>query len=93
VTRAALAGWRAATHAALLAGAATLALPAAAASSDPGFAPPRDQPLVLSRTVVRELRDGAAIVATRRYRVTFHPRERRPAGAVRDPRGRPRPAR
>jgi hypothetical protein len=74
VTRAALAGWRAATHAALLAGAATLALPAAAASSDPGFAPPRDQPLVLSRTVVRELRDGAAIVATRRYRVTFHPR-------------------
>lgn len=73
MTRAGLAEWRATVHAALLAGAATLALPAAAASPEPAFAPPRD-PLILSRTLVRELRDGAAIVATRRYRVTFHPR-------------------
>ena len=74
MTRAGLAEWRSTVHAALLAGAVTLALPAAAASPEPAFAPPRDRPLVLSRTVVRELRDGAAIVATRRYRVTFHPR-------------------
>lgn len=72
MTRATPAEWRAAIHAALLAAAATLAIPAAAASSEPAFAPPRDSPLILSRKVVRELRDGAAIVATRRYRVTFH---------------------
>ena len=37
------------------------------------FAPPSGRPLILARTVVRELPGGAAIVATRRYRVTFHP--------------------
>lgn len=73
MTRAPLAGWLAAIHASLLAGAAVLAMPAEAATPGPAFAPPSDSPLILSRTVVRELRDGAAIVATRRYRVTFHP--------------------
>lgn len=73
MTRAGQAEWRAAAHAALLAGAAALATPAVATTPEVGFAPPRDQPLVLSRTVVRELRGGAAIIATRRYRVTFHP--------------------
>lgn len=46
-----------------------------AASSDAPtriFAPPEGVPMVLSRTVRRELSDGKAIVATRRYRVTFH---------------------
>lgn len=63
--------WRAAAHAALLAGAAVLTLPAGAATGEPAFAPPADKPLILSRTVVRELQDGAAIVATRRYRIAF----------------------
>lgn len=71
--RAGHAEWRAAAHAALLAGAAAMAAPAVATTPEVGFAPPRDQPLVLSRTLVRELRDGTAIVATRRYRVTFAP--------------------
>lgn len=73
MTRAGQAEWRAAAHAALLAGAAALATPAVATTPEVGFAPPPDQPLILSRTVVRELHDGAAIVATRRYRITFHP--------------------
>ncbi|MDP3673878.1 MAG: hypothetical protein Q8R44_02105 [Novosphingobium sp.] len=66
--------WRAAVHAALLAGAATLAPPVVAKSTPtPAFAPPGESPLLLSRKVVRELSGGAAIVATRRYRITFHP--------------------
>ena len=73
MTRAGQSEWRAAAHAALLAGAAALAAPAVATTPEAGFAPPRDQPLILSRTVIRELRDGAAIVATRRYQITFHP--------------------
>ena len=74
MTRATPAAWRAAIHAALLAGAGVAAAPTvAAASPEPVFAPSSDIPLILSRTVVRELRGGAAIVATRRYRVTFHP--------------------
>ena len=66
-----LAEWRAAIHAALLVGAATLPIPAVGAFAEPAFAPPTDRPLILSRKLVRELRDGAQIVATRRYRVTF----------------------
>jgi hypothetical protein len=65
--------WRAAIHAALLIGAA--AAPVAAFAAPDGitaFGPPCDRPFMLSRTVVRELTGGAAIVATRRYRVTFH---------------------
>lgn len=74
MTRREPAAWHAAVHAALLAGAPALAVPAAASPADsPAFAPPRDSPLLLSRTVVRELPGGAAIVATRRYRITFHP--------------------
>lgn len=67
--------WRAAAHAALLAG-ATLVVPAAVAgpaAETEAFAPPGGRPLILARTVVRELPGGAAIVATRRYRVTFRP--------------------
>lgn len=64
--------WRAAAvHAALLFGATTFAVPGLASFAAPVFAPPTDSPLILSRKVVRELRDGAEIVATRRYRVTF----------------------
>ena len=67
--------WRAAAHAALLAGAGLLAHPAAAgpAQEAAAFAPPSGRPLILARTVVRELPGGAAIVANRRYRVSFHP--------------------
>lgn len=67
--------WRAAAHAALLAG-ATMVVPAAVAgpaAETEAFAPPGGRPLILARTVVRELPEGAAIVATRRYRVTFRP--------------------
>ena len=73
--RASLAGWRAATHAALLAGTGLLALPAVAgpAVETRAFAPPSGRPLILARTVVRELPGGAAIVATRRYRISFRP--------------------
>ena len=72
--RAEPAAWRAAVHATLLAGAATLAMPATAAPANtPAFAPPSESPLVLSRKLVRELSGGAAIVATRRYRVMFRP--------------------
>lgn len=63
---------RGAVHAALLAGVVALAAPAGATPAGPGFDPPRESPLLLSRKVVRELSGGAAIVATRRYRVTFH---------------------
>ena len=75
MTRASLAGWRAAAHAALLAGTGLLALPAVAgpAVETRAFAPPSGRPLILARTVVRELPGGAAIVANRRYRVSFHP--------------------
>lgn len=73
MTRAGLAEWRATAHAVLLAGAVTLAAPASAQPPQAAFAPPADSPLILSRTVARELRDGAQIVATRHYRVTFHP--------------------
>ena len=67
--------WRAAAHAALLVGAGMIAPPVAAESAvqSRAFAPPSGRPLILARTVVRELPGGAAIVATRRYRVTFHP--------------------
>lgn len=72
---AASATWRAAAHAALLAGAGVAAVPALAepTSQTVAFAPPVDRPLVLSRKVVRELNDGKSIIATRRYRITFHP--------------------
>jgi len=65
VTR--LAPW----HAALLASVPGIALAAAPMAAPAAFAPPCGQPLLLSRTIVRELADGKAIVATRRYRVTF----------------------
>ena len=67
--------WLAAAHAALLVGAGMIAPPVAAgpAVQSRAFAPPSGRPLILARTVVRELPGGAAIVATRRYRVTFHP--------------------
>ena len=74
MSRAASAEWRAAVHAALLAGAATLAIPVGATPAPtPAFVPPSESSLLLSRMVVRELSGGAAIVATRRYRITFHP--------------------
>ena len=64
----------AALHAALLFGTMTAAVPAPAqppASVRPVFAPPEGEPLLLTRTLRRELVDGKAIVATRRYRVNF----------------------
>ena len=75
MTRATPVAWRAAAHAALLAGTGLLALPALAgpAVETRAFAPPNGRPLILARTVVRELPGGAAIVATRRYRVIFRP--------------------
>lgn len=74
MSRAESAEWRATVHAALLIGAATLAMPVGASPANtPAFAPPSESPLLLSRKLVRELSGGAAIVATRRYRVTFHP--------------------
>ena len=68
-------GWHAALHAALLAGQGVLIFPAVAgpAREVEAFAPPSGRPLILSRTVNRELPGGAAIVATRRYRISFHP--------------------
>lgn len=70
-----VAHWRAAGHAALLVGAGLLAQPLVAgpAVEAAAFAPPDGRPLILARKVVRELPGGAAIVATRRYRVTFRP--------------------
>lgn len=59
----------AALYAALLLGAAS-----AAASPPPdkrSFDPPLGQPMLLSRTLQRDLADGKAIVTIRRYRVTF----------------------
>jgi len=64
----------AALHAALLLGALSAAAPAPAqppASISPAFAPPEGEPLLLTRTLRRELVDGKVIVATRRYRVHF----------------------
>ena len=62
----------AATHAVLLAGAATLVIAAAPApDAVVALAPPTDRPLLLSRTLTRELPGGKAIVATRRYRIVF----------------------
>ena len=72
MTHAASAEWRAAVHAALLAGAMTLTPPASASPAEtPVFAPPTESSMLLSRRVVRELSGGATIVATRRYRVMF----------------------
>lgn len=67
--------WRAAAHAVLLVGAGTLAVSAVAGPmvETQAFAPPSGRPLILARKLVRELPGGAAIVATRRYRVTFRP--------------------
>lgn len=67
----------AALHTALL---TAIANPASIAAQAPptvpaptrAFAPPEGVPMLLSRTVRRELSDGKTIVATRRYRVTFH---------------------
>lgn len=72
MTRGGLGALRAAVHAALLAAATGLAVPVGATPASPAFDPPGESPLLLSRKVVRELSGGAAIVATRRYRVTFH---------------------
>jgi hypothetical protein len=60
----------------LLAGAACLAATGqAAAPAEHGehlrFAPPLERPMLLSRTLRRDLADGKQIVATRRYRVSF----------------------
>jgi hypothetical protein len=64
----------AALHAALLLGAMSAALPATAQSpvaTTSAFAPPEGEPMLLTRTLRRELSDGKAIVATRTYRVSF----------------------
>ena len=64
----------AALHAALLLGAMSSAVPAPAQAptiARPVFAPPEGEPMLLTRTLRRELIDGKAIVATRRYRVNF----------------------
>lgn len=64
----------AALHAALLLGTMSVAVPAPAqppASVGHVFAPPEGEPMVLTRILRRELIDGKAIVATRRYRVSF----------------------
>ncbi|HUQ13825.1 MAG TPA: hypothetical protein VM055_06065 [Novosphingobium sp.] len=63
----------AALHAALLLGAASagsvaLGAPGPAARA---FDPPTDRPMLLSRTLRRDLADGKAIVTVRRYRVSF----------------------
>lgn len=75
MTRIAPGAWRAVLHAALLAGQGVLVFPVVAgpAREVEAFAPPSGCPLILSRTVRRELPGGAAIVATRRYRISFHP--------------------
>ena len=64
--------WKSAAEALLLVGAAAMAGGADAPAPARGFDPPPDRPMLLSRTLVRELADGKAIVATRRYRVAFH---------------------
>jgi hypothetical protein len=64
--------WGKAAEALLLVGAAALVANAEAPAPATGFSPPLDRPMLLSRTLVRELADGKAIVATRRYRVAFH---------------------
>ena len=50
-----------------------VAAPLAAANAPGGRFVPPPMPLVLSRTVIRELIDGKQIVATRRYSVRFIP--------------------
>ena len=64
----------AAFHAALLFG--TMSAPLSATAQAPTspsnvFSPPEGEPMLLTRTLRRELSDGKAIVATRRYRVSF----------------------
>ena len=75
MTRSNSAAWRAAAYATLFAGAGLPALSAVAGSAveTQAFAPPSGRPLILARKVVRQLPGGAAIVATRRYRVKFRP--------------------
>ena len=50
---------------------ALAASPVAASITQDAFAPPVARPMVLSRTVIRDLPDGKQIIATRRYRVQF----------------------
>lgn len=64
----------AALHAILLLGAVGVGAPLQAHTppvADRVFAPPENEPMLLTRTLRRELSDGKAIVATRRYRVSF----------------------
>lgn len=69
---AAVTAWAKTAEALLLAGAAMLVANAESPAPAAGFSPPLERPMLLSRTLVRELADGKAIVATRRYRVAFH---------------------
>ena len=64
--------WRAAAEAGLLIAGAGLIVAADAPAASPAFRPPCNTPMLLSRTVTRELAGGYAIVATRRYRIAFH---------------------
>ena len=62
----------------VLAGLAALALPCtplAAETAEPGRFTPPAEPLLLTRTVIRPLRDGAEIVVVRRYRIRFVPQD------------------
>lgn len=64
----------AALHAALLFGTMSAITPASAQSptgTNAVFDPPEGAPMLLTRTLRRELSDGKAIVATRRYRLSF----------------------
>ena len=65
----------AALHAALLLGTMSASFAVEAGPPPPAtsraFAPPEGEPMLLTRTLRRELADGTAIVATRRYRVVF----------------------
>lgn len=65
---------RAVLHAAVLLGTMSAAVPSPAqppATIRHAFAPPEGEPLLLTRTLRRELIDGKTIVATRQYRVNF----------------------
>lgn len=62
-------GWRAGAQAGLVVAAAVLL--GGAGAPEPSFAPPLGRPLLLSRTLVRDLGGGEAIVATRSYRIVF----------------------
>ena len=64
--------WKSAAEALLLVGAAAMAGAADAPATAGRFDPPPDRPMLLSRTLTRELADGKAIVAVRRYRIAFH---------------------